>query len=162
MRSARSGSSPTSPTGGRFRSGSSNPRNGSAASTNPQGTPSSAWARTGRSCWPTGRRTNYSGTTKEGSPGWRRSGSFPSRFADYWKEVSLYTSRRDPGHERGNIELPALSKDGREIPVEVTLAENTVRGQRMMTAIFRDVSDRKTLEEELAPQVDHGPSHRPL
>ncbi|MEK6696427.1 MAG: diguanylate cyclase [Candidatus Deferrimicrobiota bacterium] len=89
------------------------------------------------------------GYDEGGIPGMEAVRLLPSRFADYWKEVSLYTSRRDPGHERGNIELPALSKDGREIPVEVTLAENTVRGQRMMTAIFRDVSDRKTLEEEL-------------
>lgn len=74
---------------------------------------------------------------------------FPPRFVDYWKEVSLYTSRRDPGYEQGNIELPVLSMDGREIPVEVRLAEKMVRGQRMMTAIFRDISDRKIFEEEL-------------
>jgi len=77
---------------------------------------------------------------------------FPSRFSEYWREVSLYTSRRGPDHDRGNIELPILSKAGGEIPVEVTLAEKIVRGRRIMTAILRDVSDRKAIEEELRLQ----------
>jgi len=92
------------------------------------------------------------GYDEDGIPGMEAIRLFPSRFADYWKEVSLYTSRRDPGHERGNIELPVLSKSGAEIPVQLTLAEKIVRGQRIQTAILRDISDRKALEEELRLQ----------
>jgi diguanylate cyclase (GGDEF)-like protein/PAS domain S-box-containing protein len=77
---------------------------------------------------------------------------FPDRFADYWKEVSLYALRRGPENERGNIELALLSKAGVEIPVQLTLAGKILRGQRIQTAILRDISDRKAIEEELRLQ----------
>ena len=77
---------------------------------------------------------------------------FAARFADYWKELSVYASGLGPGNERRNIEILVLSKSGAEIPVQLTLAENIVRGQRIQTAILRDISDRKALEEELRLQ----------
>ena len=77
---------------------------------------------------------------------------FPPRFVAYWKEISVYTSGLGPGNERGNIEILILSKSGAEIPVQLTLAEKIVRGQRIQTAILRDISDRKALEEELRLQ----------
>jgi diguanylate cyclase (GGDEF)-like protein/PAS domain S-box-containing protein len=77
---------------------------------------------------------------------------FPKRFADYWKELSVYASRQGPGNERRNIEIVVLSKSGAEIPVQLTLAEKFVRGQRTQTAILRNISDRKALEEELRLQ----------
>ncbi|GAB4232573.1 MAG: hypothetical protein OHK0028_08040 [Deltaproteobacteria bacterium] len=77
---------------------------------------------------------------------------FPERFADYWKEVSLYTSQRGPGNEQGNIEMTILSKSGAEIPVQLTLAEKVLQGRRTRTAILRDISDRKAIEEELRLQ----------
>jgi diguanylate cyclase (GGDEF)-like protein/PAS domain S-box-containing protein len=77
---------------------------------------------------------------------------FPPRFADYWKELSLYASGLGPGNERRNIEILVLSKSGAEIPVQLTLAEKIVRGQRTQTAILRNISDRKALEEELRLQ----------
>jgi diguanylate cyclase (GGDEF)-like protein/PAS domain S-box-containing protein len=77
---------------------------------------------------------------------------FPPRFADYWKELSVYASRMGQGNERRNIEIPVLAKSGAEIPVQLTLAEKIVRGQRIQTAILRNISDRKALEEELRLQ----------
>jgi diguanylate cyclase (GGDEF)-like protein/PAS domain S-box-containing protein len=77
---------------------------------------------------------------------------FPPRFVDYWKELSIYASGLGPGNERRNIEIMVLPKSGAEIPVQLTLAERIVRGQRIRTAILRDISDRKVLEEELRLQ----------
>jgi diguanylate cyclase (GGDEF)-like protein/PAS domain S-box-containing protein len=77
---------------------------------------------------------------------------FPPRFVAYWKELSVYASGLGPGIERRNIEILVLSKSGAEIPVQFTLAEKIVRGERLHTAILRDISDRKALEEELRVQ----------
>jgi diguanylate cyclase (GGDEF)-like protein/PAS domain S-box-containing protein len=77
---------------------------------------------------------------------------FAARFSAYWKELSVYASGLGPGNERRNIEILALSKSGAEIPVQLTLAEKIVRGQRIQTAILRNISDRKALEEELRLQ----------
>jgi len=77
---------------------------------------------------------------------------FPPRFVDYWKELSVYASGLGPGNERRNIEIPVLAKSGAEIPVQLTLAEKIVRGQKIQTAILRNISDRKALEEELRLQ----------
>ncbi|RKD93944.1 PAS domain S-box-containing protein [Halopiger aswanensis] len=43
----------------------------------------------------------------------------------------------------GGIELPALHKDGHEVPVLVSLREHSYEGQRIFTGLFRDISDRK-------------------
>jgi diguanylate cyclase (GGDEF)-like protein/PAS domain S-box-containing protein len=85
-------------------------------------------------------------------PGMEAIRLFPARLADFWRELVLYASRMEPGHERRNIEMSVATKRSVEVPVQVTLAEKTVRGQRILTAIFRDISDRKALEEELRLQ----------
>jgi len=77
---------------------------------------------------------------------------FPPRFVAYWKELSVYASGLGPGNERRNIEILVLSKAGTEIPVQLTLAEKIVRGKRIQTAILRNISERKALEEELRLQ----------
>jgi len=41
------------------------------------------------------------------------------------------------------IELPALHKDGHEVPVAVSLREHTHEGRRLFTGLFRDISDQK-------------------
>jgi diguanylate cyclase (GGDEF)-like protein/PAS domain S-box-containing protein len=77
---------------------------------------------------------------------------FPPRLGDYWRELALYASRMEPGKERGNIEMSALTRSGREFPVQVTLAEKSTRGGKILTVILRDVSERKSLEDELRLQ----------
>jgi len=92
------------------------------------------------------------GYGEESLSGMEAAGLFPDRFVAYWKEISLYASGQGPGNEHRNFEIPVLSKAGAEIPVQLTLAEKIVRGQRIQTAILRNISDRKALEEELRLQ----------
>jgi diguanylate cyclase (GGDEF)-like protein len=42
-----------------------------------------------------------------------------------------------------------LAKSGREIPVQISMAEKRAAGKKTVTAIIRDISARKTMEEEL-------------
>ncbi len=46
------------------------------------------------------------------------------------------------------IELPALHKDGHEIPVLVSLREHDEAGDRLFTGLFRDLSKRKKRERQ--------------
>lgn len=41
------------------------------------------------------------------------------------------------------IELPALHKDGHEVPVLVSLREHSYEGRQIFTGLFRDIADRK-------------------
>jgi len=50
----------------------------------------------------------------------------------------------------GQRALIALRSDGREFPVEATISQITVGGNRLFTAIIRDVTERHRAEEELA------------
>jgi PAS domain S-box-containing protein len=47
------------------------------------------------------------------------------------------------------VELAALRKDGREIPIELSLATWTLGDDRYFTGILRDISERKQSEEKL-------------
>jgi PAS domain S-box-containing protein len=53
---------------------------------------------------------------------------------------------RAMGHQRA---LAALRADGVEFPVEATISQITVGGQKLFTAIVRDVSERRRAEEAL-------------
>lgn len=46
------------------------------------------------------------------------------------------------------IELPGLHKDGHEVPIEVTFGEIKRDGQRLFTAVIRDITQRKRAETE--------------
>jgi signal transduction histidine kinase/DNA-binding NarL/FixJ family response regulator len=46
--------------------------------------------------------------------------------------------------------LAALRSDGLEFPVEASISQITVAGQKLFTAIIRDISERKRADEELA------------
>ncbi|MBB5190150.1 diguanylate cyclase (GGDEF)-like protein/PAS domain S-box-containing protein [Silvimonas terrae] len=48
-----------------------------------------------------------------------------------------------------HMQFPALRKDGSEFPAELTLAENTIEGQRIVNAFLRDISQRKADEQEI-------------
>lgn len=50
------------------------------------------------------------------------------------------------------VELPALHRDGHEVPVSVSLREHSFEGQRLFTGIFTDISERKRREARLREQ----------
>jgi PAS domain S-box-containing protein len=47
------------------------------------------------------------------------------------------------------VQLPGLHKDGREIPVELSIAEHIENGEKRFTGILRDVSERVAAERIL-------------
>ena len=51
------------------------------------------------------------------------------------------------------VQLPGLHKDGREIPVELAIAEYTENGEQRFTGILRDVSERVEAELLLKRQT---------
>jgi len=50
------------------------------------------------------------------------------------------------------VELPALHKSGREIPVEISFGEFAGEGRRFFTGIIRDIGARKRAEKRLAAE----------
>ncbi|WP_227376309.1 bacterio-opsin activator domain-containing protein [Haladaptatus halobius] len=51
-------------------------------------------------------------------------------------------------------ELPALHKNGHEVPVSITFREHNDSGHRLFTGIIRDISAQKTREQQLRHQRD--------
>ena len=77
----------------------------------------------------------------------------PQRFRDVHGEhmrrfgetgISTRSMHRMPGA------LPALRADGTEFPVEATISQAMVGGQRVFTVVLRDVTERLRAEEERA------------
>lgn len=79
-------------------------------------------------------------------------------------KMKIIPERLRPVHEAGleqyldtgtkhidwtGVELPALHKDGHEVPVMVSLREHEYKGQRLFTGIFTDITERKEREEQL-------------
>lgn len=52
------------------------------------------------------------------------------------------------------LELNALRRDGTEFPVELSVSAIKIRGEWHATAIIRDISERKRLENELMNKLD--------
>ena len=74
---------------------------------------------------------------------------FRPQHADFWKEM-LSPARVSDAHNTGdNVEMTAQRKSGSELTAQVSVSEKSVRGKRIFTAIIRDVSRQKALEEEL-------------
>ena len=48
------------------------------------------------------------------------------------------------------VELPGLAKDGREIPLEITIGSFVRDGRRYFTGIARDITERRRAEQEKA------------
>jgi diguanylate cyclase (GGDEF)-like protein/PAS domain S-box-containing protein len=53
------------------------------------------------------------------------------------------------------LELPAVCRDGREVPVELVVWATQVDGELRFHSFLRDISERKRMEAELAHQAFH-------
>ena len=66
-----------------------------------------------------------------------------------------------PGHgRRMNTERPELTgrrADGSEFPAEITVSKLDRNGEKLLTAIVRDVTKRRTFEAELTHRASHDP-----
>lgn len=51
--------------------------------------------------------------------------------------------------KKARLEIVGLRADGTEFPLESTIAQVTIGGQTMFTAILRDISERRRVEDEL-------------
>jgi diguanylate cyclase (GGDEF)-like protein/PAS domain S-box-containing protein len=73
----------------------------------------------------------------------------PSKYGDGWEQVERYSASGSAPVARNPFELTLLAKSGREIPVQISMAEKRAAGKKTVTAIVRDISARKAVEEEL-------------
>ncbi len=73
----------------------------------------------------------------------------PSRYGDGWEQIERYAASGSAPVARKPVELTLLAKSGREVPVQISMSEKQTAGKRIVTAILRDVSAQKALEEEL-------------
>jgi diguanylate cyclase len=82
----------------------------------------------------------------------------PERYRDLCvATLHRYTRMGEARVVGGTIELVGLRKDGSEFPIEMSLGETLEDGERLFTAIIRDVTERKSLEEQLRDQAFHDP-----
>jgi protein-histidine pros-kinase len=58
----------------------------------------------------------------------------------------------EAGQVRAGMEVPALHRDGTQIPVEVSLSALETAGGRLTMAAVRDITDRRRIEEVLREQ----------
>ncbi len=74
----------------------------------------------------------------------------PSRYRDnhanHRKGFSTHAKARSMGT---GLDLSAMTKDGKEIPIEVSLSPIETLDGTLVAAAIRDISDRKAAEEEL-------------
>jgi len=91
--------------------------------------------------WP--RITGYSRKELLGMP-------FSDLLHPRYREASLKRYKRRMGGEvvSGLYEMSIIRKDGAEVPVELTSAYTTYKGQRANVAFIRDITERKWAEEE--------------
>ncbi|NDQ56502.1 MAG: PAS domain S-box protein [Acidipila sp.] len=67
--------------------------------------------------------------------------------------VARYTETGHKHMDWARVQLPGLHKDGREIPVELSIAEHLEAGEKRFTGILRDVSERVESEQKLTRQT---------
>jgi len=76
-------------------------------------------------------------------------GLIPSKYGDSWEQIERYAADGSmPGMKR-SVELTLLAKTGREIAVQISMSGKQTGGKKTVTAIVRDVSARRAMEEEL-------------
>jgi len=94
--------------------------------------------------------TRILGYTEEEAIGQRLELVIPERFHEAHRNgMARYTATGE-GHVIGStVELSACTKQGEEVPIELSLSTWTVRDERYYTGIIRDIGDRKRAEEAL-------------
>ncbi|HEX2804297.1 MAG TPA: PAS domain S-box protein [Sphingomicrobium sp.] len=85
---------------------------------------------------------------------------FPERMADKQRQNFRVFFKGGEANRRfdGPDVLVAVRKTGEEFPIEASMSQVTVDGERVGTVILRDITERKTNEEAralLAREVDH-------
>jgi PAS domain S-box-containing protein len=94
--------------------------------------------------------TNILGYTEEEAIGQRLELIIPRRFHEAHREGMARFTRTGEAHVIGNtVELSACTKNGIEVPIELSLSTWTVRDERYYTGIIRDIGERKRAEEAL-------------
>jgi diguanylate cyclase (GGDEF)-like protein/PAS domain S-box-containing protein len=72
----------------------------------------------------------------------------PGEYLDAWRRIHA-RSIEGKTSETKCLEVSARTRTGVEVPVHVSLSEGRSGGKAVITAIVRDISQRKALEEEL-------------
>jgi len=90
------------------------------------------------------------GYTSEEAVGQQLELIIPRRFHEPHREGMKRVTERGESRVIGKtVELFACTKDGDEVPIELSLSTWTVRDERYYTGIIRDIRERKRAEETL-------------
>jgi len=74
----------------------------------------------------------------------------PERFREaHRRGVERYLRTRTPNIPWSGVELPALHKDGHEVPCEISFGEYTQGGQTLFTGFARDITERHRAHVDL-------------
>ena len=74
----------------------------------------------------------------------------PERYRDLCVAgLHRYLRTGEPRVVGGTTELVGLHSDGKEFPIEMSLGETDEEGERLFTAVIRDITERKRAEEAL-------------
>ncbi|WP_460921022.1 two-component system sensor histidine kinase NtrB [Salinarchaeum chitinilyticum] len=68
--------------------------------------------------------------------------------------LDSYVESGEKNIDWDGMELPALHKDGHEVPTLISLREHEHDGERYFTGIIRDITERREREERLRDQKD--------
>ncbi|MGR2751379.1 PAS domain S-box protein [Agromyces arachidis] len=94
--------------------------------------------------------TRILGHTEEEAVGQQLELVIPEHFQDQHRAgMKRYTETGEAHVIGSTVELSARTKDGREIPIELSLSTWTVHEDRFYTGIIRDIGERKAAEEAL-------------
>jgi PAS domain S-box-containing protein len=94
--------------------------------------------------------TSILGFTEEEALGQRLELIIPERFHEAHRNGMARFTKTGEGRVIGTtVELAALTKNGEEVPIELSLSTWTVRDERYYTGIIRDIGERKRAEVAL-------------
>ncbi|MFU8867904.1 two-component system sensor histidine kinase NtrB [Natronococcus sp.] len=68
------------------------------------------------------------------------------------RQFARYLETGEKHIDWDGVQLPALHKDGREVPVTISFRRHEFDGEPLFTGVFRDISDLKAKERQLERQ----------